>query len=72
VELAALVREIAASGAFTDLGLDFAAAEAIDRLDLETGLTWNAWNVPVGQLGSSQLSRFRNIAVDMVADPNER
>jgi hypothetical protein len=71
-EMASTIRNIAASGAFTDLGIDFSAASSIDRLGFDAGLGWNAWNVALGQLDSPALSQFRNVAVGSITDPNDR
>jgi glucan phosphoethanolaminetransferase (alkaline phosphatase superfamily) len=70
--LSQLLRDVAESGAFTDLGFDYSAAGTIEQLAVGTHLGWNVWNVTVEQLDSNRLSRFRMVAVDLEEDPNDR
>ena len=70
--LSQLLREVAESGAFTDLGFDYSAAGAIEQLAAGTHLGWNVWNVAIDQLDLNGLSRFRMVAVDLKEDPNNR
>ena len=58
-------------GIFTDLGIDFAVAGALEELDVPSGLALNTWGVQLHQIGSADLSRFQMVAVELAGDPND-